>query len=87
MLGRYNARSPLASISAKGTVVGRGRDGTVVVPAPVDYVSWTKRISYFAHRHDLAAPRRIALVTGQLSPMAKKNFQKLGWTVYERVAL
>lgn len=87
MLGRYNSRTPLASISAKGTVVGRDRSGTVVVPAPVDYVSWTKRISYFAHRRDLAAPRRIALVTGQLSPIARKNFQKLGWTVYERVAL
>jgi hypothetical protein len=87
MLARYNARSPLASITAKGTVVARDRSGTVVVPAPVDYVSWTKRISYFAHRPDLAAPKRIALLTGQMSPMAKRNFRKLGWTVYERVSL
>ena len=43
-------------------------------------------ISYFAHRRDLAAPKRIALLTGQMSPMAKRNFRKLGWTVYERVS-
>jgi len=86
MLGRYHSRSPLSSITAKGTVVGRDRNGAVVVPAPVDYVSWTKRISYFAHRRDLAAPKRIALLTGQMSPMAKRNFRKLGWTVYERVS-
>lgn len=87
MLARYHARTPLASIIAKGTVVGRDRNGTIVVPAPVDYVSWTKRLSYFAHRRDLEAPKRIALLTGQMSPMAKKNFQKLGWTIYEKVSL
>ena len=87
MLGRYHSRSPLSSVSAKDAVVGRDRSGAVVVPAPVDYVSWTKRIAYFAHRRDLAAPKRIALLTGQMSPMAKRNFQKLGWTIYERVSL
>jgi hypothetical protein len=87
MLARYHSRSPLSSIIAKGTIVGRERNGTIVVPAPVDYASWTKRISYFAHRRDLAAPKRIALLTGQMSPMAKKNFQVLGWTVYERASL
>jgi hypothetical protein len=87
LLGRYSSRVPIASITAKGTVIGRDRDGTIVVPAPVDYVSWTKRVSYFANRTDLAAHKRIAMLTGQMSPMAKKNFQKLGWTVYERVSL
>jgi hypothetical protein len=87
MLARYHSRSPLASIIAKGTVIGRERNGTIVVPAPVDYVSWTQRISYFAHRSDLKAPKRVAMLTGRMSPMAKRNFQKLGWTVYERTAL
>jgi len=87
MLARYQSRTPLSSITAKGTVVARDRSGAIIVAAPVDYVSWTKRISYFAHRRDLAAPKRIALLTGQMSPMAKKHFQALGWTVYERVSL
>lgn len=87
MLARYHSRSPLSSIIAKGTVIGRERNGTIVVPAPVDYVSWTQRISYFAHRPDLKAPKRIAMLTGRMSPMARRNFQKLGWTVYEGIAL
>jgi hypothetical protein len=87
MLARYNSRTPLASITAKGTVIGRDRDGTIVVAAPVDYVSWTQRVSYFANRPDLKARKRVALLTGQMSPTAKKNFQKLGWTVYEKVSL
>ncbi|HEV3112131.1 MAG TPA: hypothetical protein VGY99_16715 [Candidatus Binataceae bacterium] len=87
MLARYHARTPLSSIIAKGTIVGRERNGTIVVAAPVDYVSWTSRASYFAHRPDLAARKRVALLTGQMSPMAKKNFNALGWTVYERVSL
>lgn len=87
MLARYNSRTPLASITAKGTVIGRDRSGAVVVAAPVDYVSWTQRVAYFANRPDLKAHKRIALLTGQMSPMAKKNFQKLGWIVYEKVSL
>jgi hypothetical protein len=87
MLGRYNSRTPLASITAKNTVIGRDRNRTIVVPAPVDYVSWTRRISTFANRPDLKASKRIAILTGQMSPMAKKNFQKLGWTIYERTPL
>jgi hypothetical protein len=87
MLARYHARTPLSSIIAKGTIVGRERNGAIVVAAPVDYVSWTKRISYFAHRPDLAGHKRVAMITGQMSPMAKKNFQALGWTVYEKVSL
>jgi hypothetical protein len=87
MLARFNARSPLARITATRTVVGFGRDGAIVVPAPVDYVSWTQRIANFANRRDLVAPKKIALLTGQMSPLAKKNFQALGWTVYQRVSL
>jgi hypothetical protein len=30
-------------------VIGRDRAGVIVVPAEVDYVSWTKRASYFRH--------------------------------------
>jgi hypothetical protein len=45
MLARYNSGARLASITAKGTVIGRDRNRTIVVPAPVDYVSWTRRAS------------------------------------------
>ena len=33
-------------------VLSRDRDGTLVAPAPMDYVSWTERIAGFAGSED-----------------------------------
>ncbi len=78
MLANYHrTQTPLRQIIARGTIVGRDRAGVIVVPAEVDYVSWTKRISYFANRSDLRSPKRSLWLTGQMSPLAKKNFQTL----------
>jgi hypothetical protein len=88
MLANYHQRqTPLVGIIARGTVVGRDRAGVIIVPAEVDYVSWTKRASYFANRPDLVSPKRTAWLTGQMSPLAKKNFQALGWSVREKARL
>jgi hypothetical protein len=88
MLANYHqSQTPLVSIIARGTVIGRDRAGVIVVPAEVDYVSWTKRASYFANRPDLVSPKRTAWLTGQMSPLAKKNFQALGWSVHEKARL
>lgn len=84
MLVTFNRRTPLARLTATRTVVGFGRDGSIVVPAPVDYVSWTQRIASFANRPDLVARKKVVLLTGQMSPMAKSHFKALGWTIYER---
>jgi hypothetical protein len=57
------------------------------VPAEVDYVSWTKRVAYFANRSDLGSPKRSVWLSGQMSPLAKRNFEALGWGVSERTTL
>ena len=88
MLARYHqTQTSIVKITATGTVIGWDRNGAIVVEAPVDYVSWTPRTSYFAHRPDLVAAKRSAWLSGQMSPLAKKNFQALGWTVHERANL
>jgi hypothetical protein len=88
MLGNYHqSQTPLDSIIARGTVIGRDRGGVIIVPAEVDYVSWAKRASYFANRPDLVSPKRGAWLSGQMSPLAKKNFQTLGWSVHEKARL
>jgi hypothetical protein len=87
MLANYHqTQTPFRQIIARGTMIGRDRAGVIVVPAEVDYVSWTKRISYFANRRDLASPKRSLWLTGQMSPVAKKNFGVLGWVVNEKTA-
>lgn len=86
LLAKQHAEKPIAEIHAAGTVFARGKDGSLVVPGAVDYVSWTEKISRFANRKDLAAPQRSVLLTGRMSPLAKKNFEALGWSVVEHAA-
>jgi hypothetical protein len=87
MLANYHqTQTPLKQIIARGTIIGRDRAGVIVVPAEVDYVSWTKRASYFANRSDLRSPKRSLWLTGRMSPLAKRNFQNLGWVVNEQTA-
>jgi hypothetical protein len=67
--------------------LARETDGTLLVPAPIDYVSWTERVARFADREDLAAPNRAILLTGQTTPRAKRELQGRGWTLRENVRL
>ena len=54
MLVKYHKTvKPLTNIIARGTIIGTDQSGAIVVEAPVDYVPWTKRASYFANRVDL----------------------------------
>ncbi|HJU09228.1 MAG TPA: hypothetical protein VJ728_00050, partial [Candidatus Binataceae bacterium] len=87
MLVRYNdTQTPIARLIVRRAIIGQDRNGAIVVQAPVDYVSWTELVSYFAHRSDLATPHRTIWLTGQLSPLARENFRNLSWTVNERVS-
>jgi hypothetical protein len=86
MLVRYQTTvEPLETLTAQGTVIARTRSGAVVVPAPVDYVAWTRRVAEFARRVDLKAPQRGVWLTGQLSPRARREFTTAGWSVHEDV--
>jgi hypothetical protein len=67
-------------------IIGQDRTGAIVVQAPVDYVSWTKDMSYFANRPDFHGHPKIVSLTGQFSPLARKNFQTLGWVINEKVS-
>jgi hypothetical protein len=83
-LAKYHqTQTPLVTLIAKRTIIGRDRTGVIIVPAEVDYVVWTKRMADFASRPDLAVPKRTIWLSGKMSPMAKRNFESLGWTTYE----
>ena len=80
LLGKAHA---LDEVTATGTIIGREKGGGIVVPAPVDYVSWTERVARFANRDDLKASERSIWLTGELSPRARREFEALGWKVNE----
>lgn len=89
MLADYHEKKkPITAIAAPGPVIGRDRDGALILPAPVDYISWTERVAYFAKNSEfLAIPQRTLWITGKMSPRAKQELEAAGWTVQEQRAL
>ena len=57
--------------------------GTLVLPAPVDYVAWLERVGAAAARPDLQAPEKVLFVSGRLTPTAQKELSKRGWKIFE----
>jgi hypothetical protein len=46
MLATWSQRqSPITGIKVPGVLIARDQNGTVIMPAPVDYISWTPRIA------------------------------------------
>ncbi len=77
----------IAELLVKGPLVAHGTDGSLVVPAPIDYPSWTERVARFADREDLAAPKRTILLTGQATPLARRELVSRGWILKEKTPL
>jgi hypothetical protein len=55
------------------------------VAGPADLVSWTERLQRFATRTDLKGRPRIILLRGGITPRAKQELTRLGWTVREKI--
>ena len=84
MLARYHESTQrIAQVTAPGPIIARTVTGGLMVPAPVDYIAWTQGIARLAQRDDLKAPKRLAWLSGQMSPRARKQSEGQGWTVFE----
>ncbi len=67
-----------------GVLVGRDQNGATVVPAPVDYLSWTERIAGFGTNPDLLRLKhRVLWITGKMTPLARQQLAANGWSVRE----
>jgi hypothetical protein len=72
----------LAKIRMSNLVpTGVAVDGTVIAALAIDYGIWDKDAAAFAQRKELAAKGRTLLVAGKLSPRAKQELEKAGWTI------
>jgi hypothetical protein len=85
MLAEYHEKKkPITAMAVPGPIIARDRDGTLILPAPVDYVSWTERVASFAKSPGFrTASQRTLWLAGQMSPRAKKEFVANGWTIHE----
>jgi hypothetical protein len=62
---------------------GVTQSGQVIVPGALDYIAWTKEVSDFFGRKELAGKTRVLLLTGKVSDLAKQNLAAHGWKVQE----
>ena len=77
-------KSPITGIQAPGVLVAHDQNGTVIVPAPVDYVSWTPRIAAFVTTPALLElHHRVLWIPAKMTPLARQQLQANGWSVHE----
>jgi hypothetical protein len=77
-------QSRITGIKAPGVLIARDQNGTVILPAPVDYLSWTPRIAGFATDPQMMAMHnRVLWITGKMTPLAHQQLTANGWNVRE----
>jgi hypothetical protein len=87
VLAQYQKQAgPLASLEArKSLFVAQSRSGALVVPAAVDYLTWTEAVDTFSAEPVPGAKSREVWLSGQASPKARAELQGRGWVVKEQV--
>lgn len=85
MLNQWSQQnSTITRIQVRGVLVAHDQNGTVITPAPVDYLSWTPRIAGFATDPGLLAMQnRILWITGKMTPLARQQLTANGWTLQQ----
>ena len=85
MLSEWSQQhSPVTRLQVVGVLIGRDQNGGTIVPAPVDYVSWTERIAGFVTYPELLKQRhRVLWVTGKMTPLARQQLAANGWELRE----
>ena len=77
-------QSPITRMLAPGLIIARDQNGTTILPAPVDYISWTQRIAGFATDPQFMGMRnRVLLTTAPMTPLAHQQLTANGWSVQQ----
>ena len=87
MAGEFHGR---AASGAELVTIGAGlalrlRDGRLVLPLPVDYLSWTGLTRAFFRQKDLLQGERSVLIAGGVSDLALRELTALGWEIVVHV--
>jgi hypothetical protein len=95
MRGYHETVSPIQETKVtSGLVFARAKNGSVLIPFPVDHFFWTEQADEFVRnsiRTQKASGKQwpaggVTLwVTGTVSPLARKNLEDLGIMATERV--
>ncbi|PWT80638.1 MAG: hypothetical protein C5B58_11215 [Acidobacteria bacterium] len=78
-------KSPITAIAITGPLIARDQNNTVIMPAPVDYVSWTPRIAGFATSSTLVGQKnRVLWIPAKMTPLAQQQLETNGWTIRDK---
>ncbi len=84
MLGHYHTKgNQITRVDITTTIIGQSKAGGIIIPAPLDYVSWTKKLETFTSRDDFKNKDRRILVRGRFSEIAKNELTQKNWLVTE----
>jgi hypothetical protein len=91
--GYHETVSPIKEIMVNSNLVlARSKDGTVLLPFPLDYGLWTDKSEAVitnlvdTYKKEIGPDLKFTLwVTGTVSPLARKNLENLGVQVAEKV--
>lgn len=83
MLGRYQqAEGPFVGLRMRNMVpIGVGRGRTLVTAVAIDYAYWNKEAAEFARHEATSADRRVLLIAGNASEMARRELTRSGFSV------
>jgi len=88
MLQRYNKTvQPLKSIDVLGTVFATNTKGSIVITAPVDYLSWSKELDKFSGYDRFSSQKHELHIAGSMSVLARNHFEERGWKLHENSSL
>jgi hypothetical protein len=77
-------KAAITNLGAPATLIARDQNNTVILPAPVDYVSWTPRISGFVTTPALLAlQNRVLWIPAGMTPLAQQQLTGNGWSLHQ----
>jgi hypothetical protein len=92
LLAAFHKTSPVAAILTDSrAMVAKTKDGRAVALLPLDWLSWTAAFEQALTavetraKQELGASKLELRLTGKVSPVAKAELVKRGWTVVENV--
>ena len=92
MLAAFHKTAPVAAIlSDSRAMVAKTKDGRAVALLPLDWLSWTAAFEQALTavetraKQELSSTKLELRLTGRVSPVAKAELVKRGWTVVENV--
>lgn len=84
ILGAYHRKNAITKLGGSELViVAKQANGKSIIPAALDYVSWTDEVIEFTRRSELKAAHRLVLLSGKLSGTARRGFTESGWELSE----